>query len=149
MFKLFLPILFPSWRFFSSIGPSPRISYAFLNNEDDEPGFWHEFRPAPDKIPLKKLLFNLFHNPQWSETLYINTCAERLFEGYSAIREQEIMQRIMMALVDEIATNSDARYLVYRISAVVRDVKAVKQQVTFVSKPALINRPVLNGRSAT
>jgi len=139
MLKLLLPILFPSWRFFSSIGPSPRIHYAFLKHEYDHPESWNEFRPKPGRTPFKQSICNLFHNPTWNETLYINTCAERLFEGYSEMREREIMRRLLNSIsANEIAVKPDAKYVVYRISAIMREGQVVTQQVTFISKPALI-----------
>ncbi len=139
MLKLFLPILFPSWRFFSGIGPSPRIYYSFLENETDEPTQWFEFRPKPLSIPLGERLFRFLHNPKWNEKLYINTCAERLFEGYSEMCEQEIMRRILAAVhANEIQTNLNDRYLVYRISAVMREGEQVNEQTTFVAMPILI-----------
>ena len=139
MFKLILPVIFPSWRFFSSIGPSPRIHYAFLQNENDEPHEWLEFRPRPVRVSFKEGVCRLFHNSQWNETLYINTCAERLFEGYSEMREQEIMKRILAAVsAQQIAAASDSKYLVYKISAVIREAQKVTQSVTFVAKPVLL-----------
>lgn len=141
MLKLLLPVLFPSWRFFSSIGPSPRVEYTSLKNENDEPENWQEFRPKPQVISFAKGFFNLFHNPQWNETLYINTCAERLFEGYSEMREQEIMQRIMAAVQsNEIFIDADKHYLTYRISAVIREGQVISQPITFVAKPVLLKR---------
>jgi len=143
MLKLILPVLFPSWRFFSSIGPSPRIHIAFLKNENDEAGDWQEFRPKPFKISFAKGLLRLFHNPQWNEMLYINTCAERLFEGYSEMREQEIMHRIQSAIkAGEISTNTGARYVTYRISALMREGQVVSQPVTFIANPVLLKDAV-------
>jgi len=140
MLKLLLPILFPSWRFFSSIGPSPRIHYAFLKHEDDHPESWNEFRPKPEKISFKQSMCNLFHNPTWNETLYINTCAERLFESYSEMREREIMRRLLNFIsANKIAIKPDWKYVVYRISAIMREGQVVTQQVTFISKPGMIS----------
>ncbi|RYY03050.1 MAG: hypothetical protein EOO53_10235 [Gammaproteobacteria bacterium] len=139
MIKLFLPVLFPSWRFFSSIGPSPRIEFALLQNENDELVNWQEFRPKPARISFVKGLLLLFHNPRWNETLYINTCAERLFEGYSEMREQEIMRRILASIsVGEIIADSNVCYVTYRISAVMREGQVISQPVTFIAKPALL-----------
>lgn len=140
MLKLLLPVIFPSWRFFSSIGPSPRIHFAFLQNENDEPDVWYEFRPRPAKINFKNGLWRLFHNPEWNETLYINTCAERLFEGYSTMREQEIMRRILAAIRNgEIQVDATKPYVTYRISAVMREGQVIGQQVTFVATPVLLS----------
>jgi len=135
MLKLLLPILFPSWRFFSSIGPSPRVHIAFSNNENDEPVNWREFRSIPKNVSFKEGAFRLFHNPCWNETLYINTCAERLFEDYSEMREQEIMRLILSAIKSgEISPDANSTYLRFKISAVVRVEKVVTQPVTFISK---------------
>lgn len=134
MLKLFLPVIFPSWRFFSSIGPSPRIHIGFSSNENDEPIDWQEFRPRPQHIPVVQHILHLFHNPRWNETLYINTCAERLFEGYSEMREQEIMKRILAAIHSgDITPNRQSNYVVYRISALIREGELVTQPVTFIS----------------
>ena len=60
----------------------------------------------------------------------MNTCAERLFEGYSVMREQEIMQRMLAAIErGEIKSEPDCPYLTFRISAVVREGQDVHQQV--------------------
>lgn len=140
MLKLLLPVIFPSWRFFSSIGPSPRIHYTFLQNENDTPDAWQEFRPRPAKVSLKNGLWRLLHNPEWNETLYINTCAERLFEGYSEMREQEIMRRILVAIKrGEIKTEIAKSFVTYRISAVMREGQVISQQVTFVATPVLMS----------
>ena len=140
MIRLLLPVIFPSWRFFSSIGPSPRIHIAFLPDEHDEPNVWQEFRPRPAKVSLKNGLWRLLHNPEWNETLYIITCAERLFEGYSEMREREIMQRILAAIhSDEITVDADKPYVTYRISAVMREGQVIGQQVTFVATPVLLS----------
>jgi hypothetical protein len=140
MLKLLLPVIFPSWSFFSSIGPSPRIHIAFLQHENDEPDTWQEFRPRPAKVSLKNGLWRLLHNPEWNETLYINTCAERLFEGYSEMREREIMRRILAAIHSgEITVDADKPYVTYRISAVMREGPVISQQVTFVATPVLVS----------
>ncbi len=142
MLKLLLPVVFPSWRFFSSIGPSPRIHIAFLQDETDEPDVddWQEFRPRPAKVSLKNGLWRLLHNPEWNETLYINTCAERLFEGYSEMREREIMRRILVAIDSgEIKVDATKPYIIYRISAVMREGQVTTQQVTFVATPVLLS----------
>lgn len=139
MLKLILPVIFPSWRFFSSIGPSPRIQLAFLQHEKDQPQQWQDFRPQPARITLTQGLLRLFFNPQWNETLYINTCAEHLFEAPSLMREQEIMQRLLAMLgKGEVAADSNARYLVFRVNALVRDAHKITQAVVFISRPALL-----------
>ena len=137
MLKLLLPVIFPSWRFFSSMVPSPRIQIAFMENDDMDAALWEEFRPRPQVVSLWEGVKRLFHNPDWNEKLYINTCAERLFEGYSEMREQEIMCRILNAIaLREINMSANTQFVVFRIIAIIREGSEVTQQVTFVSRPA-------------
>ncbi len=139
MLKLLLPVIFPSWRFFSSIGPSPRIQFAFLQNEGDEPAHWQAFRPLPARVSLKQGLRRLLWNPVWNETLYMHSCAERLFDTYTEMREQEIMRRLLAAVrTGEITLPPDAKYLVYRICAVIREVQELTEPVMFMAKPVFI-----------
>lgn len=136
MFKLLLPILFPSWRFFSSIGPSPRIEVGFAADKNSEPQKWLPFRPLPKKINFTLGLQQLFHNPLWNERLYINTCAEHLFEGYSEFREREIGQRLVVAVLNkETVVDSEFHYLVFRIRALEFEAGQVRDDVVFVSQP--------------
>ena len=140
MLKLLLPVLFPSWRFFSNIGPSPRIYISFLQEKESEPQLWREFRPRPVRITFMQGLWRLFWNPKWNEMLYINTCAEHLFDEYSFVREQEIMCRILTAVnAGDIKTDHKAHFLLYRIDAVVRDGNTISQPTMFVSKPAALS----------
>lgn len=139
MLRLLLPVLFPSWRFFSSIGPSPRIYIAFLDKVDQIPTEWIEFRPLPEFISVKKGLWRLVHNPQWNETLFVNTCAEHLFEAHSRMREQEIMWRILRAIHSgEINHTAEAKFVTYRICALIREGATVTQTTTFIARPAMI-----------
>jgi hypothetical protein len=134
--KLFLPILFPSWRFFSSIGPLPRIEVGFVADRNSEPHMWLPFRPLPKRINFNLGLQQLFHNPLWNERLYINTCAEHLFEGYSEFREREIGQRLVeAALNQEMVVGSEFYYLVFRIRALESEAGQVRDEVVFVSRP--------------
>ena len=131
-----LPILFPSWRFFSSIGPSPRIEVGFVADKNSEPQEWLPFRPLTKKITFTLGLQQLFHNPLWNERLYINTCAENLFEGYSEFREREIGRRLVVAaLNEEIVVSGECQYLVFRIRALEFDAGQVRDDVVFFSKP--------------
>lgn len=139
MIRLLLPVIFPSWRFFSSIGPAPRIDYGFLRTGEDAPSQWQEFRPRPHELTLLQGLARLFWNPQWNEFLYMNSCAERLFDAPNDMREKEIMRRLQAALAaGEITAPADARQLVYRIRAVIREGAEVSEPVLFTARPASI-----------
>jgi hypothetical protein len=139
LLKLFLPIIFPSWRFFSSIGPSPRIEVGFVADTNSEPEEWLPFRRLPKKINFTLALQQLFHNPLWNERLYINTCAEHLFEGYSEFREREIGERLVAAVLKkEIVFDGEFHYLVFRIRALEVEAGQVKDEIVFVSKPFVL-----------
>lgn len=136
MLKFLLPILFPSWRFFSSIGPSPRIEMGFTADKNSEPQNWFPFRPLPKKINFVLGIQQLFHNPLWNERLYINTCAEHLFEDYSEFREREIGRRLTVAVLNkEIVVGGEFQYLVFRIRALEFEAGQMRDDVVFVSKP--------------
>ena len=119
LIKLVLPIVFPSWRFFSSIGPSPRIDLAFFKNEGESPEIWIPFRPIPLQITIGQHLTRLFHSPKWNERMYINSCAERLFEGGDSFYLTEISKRLLIAIEQgEIPAPENARFMQFRIRAI-------------------------------
>ncbi len=133
MLKLIFPAIFPSWRFFSSIGPSPRIQISLLMTADSEPEIWQEFRARPARLTVGQGLLRLIHNPRWNEFLYLNTCAERLFEMESPWHQQEIAMRIGAALASgEIAMHGE-RYWRYRIVAIENNPEAVTETIVLVS----------------
>lgn len=135
--QLILPVFFPSWRFFSGIDPSPRVQYALLASETQNPTVWLAFRPLQHHINLIQAIQRLFWNPKWNETLYINSCAERLFDGYSTMRAKEIMRRILAAIHHgEIQLKDNERFIVFRILALARQGQALIETLVFVSKPA-------------
>lgn len=136
MIKLLLPIFFPSWRFFSSIGPSPRIEVGFAADKNSAIQKWVPFRPLPKGINFRLGVQQLFHNPLWNERLYINTCAEHLFEDYSEFREREIGLRLVFAVLNkEIVVDGEFQYLAFRIRALEFEAGQVCDDVVFVSKP--------------
>ena len=69
---LLLPTLFPSWRFFDQIGPSPRIEVCAKGGE------WRAFEDLPVSLGLWQIFFRLFHSPVWNEHLYRVSTAIRL-----------------------------------------------------------------------
>ncbi|MEY4588890.1 MAG: hypothetical protein RL497_966 [Pseudomonadota bacterium] len=93
MLRLILPILFPSWRFFNSIGPSPRILVRF----DEAP--WQEFCPKPARLNLLSRIGNLFHNPRGNKTLFIQSCAVRLFDEIDPVSCENLFLALAQAIV--------------------------------------------------
>ena len=96
--KLLLPALLPSWRFFDTIGPSPRIEFALLNDACDTPKHWQEFRPRPAYLSLLNMLKCLFWNPQWNTSLFLVSCAERVLETPDDPRYHQLVSRISAGL---------------------------------------------------
>ena len=149
MIKLLLPILFPSWRFFSNIGASPRVEFGFVADINAQPTEWILFRPLPARVGFWRGLGRLWHNPKWNECLYVNTCAEHLFDSHSVFYEQEIGRRLLATIAaGEYVVPHDARFMVYRIRAVVRDGECrdgefrdennscvIRDEVAFIAQP--------------
>jgi hypothetical protein len=139
MLKLLLPILFPSWRFFSGIGPSPRFDIGFLQQGDANPQHWIDMNPLPEKIGFKQGVLRLFHNPVWNDRLYINTCAEHLFEVNSDFREQEIASRLLsLYQVYGLTLPENLDSFCYRIRVVESDGLIAKERIIFFSRGFLI-----------
>ena len=72
LLRLYLPALIPSWRFFEEIGPSARIELRI------DGGPWREYRSLPKRISPLQALRRMVWNPEWTEHLFLVSCAERL-----------------------------------------------------------------------
>ena len=70
--SLLLPALIPSWRFFKTVEPSPRLEW-MINK-----GTWREYRPRPFSVSGWQMTRRLIWNPQWNDALYMVSLAERL-----------------------------------------------------------------------
>lgn len=128
--KLLLPALIPSWRFFDTIAPSPRIEFTVLKTAQETPDRWQEFRPRPAQLPMSSMLKRLFWNPRWNETLFLVSCAERLMQNPTEHSSQEIMKHIKAELVrDGMVTP----YLQFRLVFVSREGMDLQKHITFIS----------------
>ncbi|TZG25949.1 hypothetical protein [Sphingomonas montanisoli] len=83
-FRLMLPAIMPSWRFFDGVSASPRVDYALLRDPEAAADHWQEFRPRPAELTLRAMLLRLVWNPQWNENLFLVSLAERLIRADSA-----------------------------------------------------------------
>ncbi len=92
MMRLILPILFPSWRFFNSIGPSPRNMLQF------DAGPWFEYAPKPLQLGLLERLRRLIYNPLGNRVLFVQSCAVRLFDGHDSRAEENIFLILTQAI---------------------------------------------------
>ncbi|MFK7944451.1 MAG: hypothetical protein AB8B85_16270 [Paracoccaceae bacterium] len=91
--SLLAPAIIPSWRFFQSIEPSPRIEIA-VRPDANGVVFWQQFRPRPARLSAFKILGRLVWNPWWNECLYLTSLAERLILDDRDHAQNEIIERI-------------------------------------------------------
>ena len=133
-FRLLLPALLPSWRFFDLIAPSPRIEFALSRYHDEPVRDWIEFRPRPDRISPKKLVVSLFWNPLWNETLYLTTCSERLLEAPDLFRETQIVNRIRDDLILAGRLEASHQFVRFRLVLVQRFEDSLERSVAFTSE---------------
>ena len=92
LFRLLLPALIPSWRFFASVGPSPRIQYAVGGEDGAER--WAEWRPRPLSTAPHQMVRRLFWNWRWNDTLFAVSRAERFLEGEGDEHAQALIRRV-------------------------------------------------------
>lgn len=139
MLTLLLPILFPSWRFFSGIGPSPRFDIGFLQQGDADPESWIDMNQLPERLSFKQGLFRMFYNSEWNDRLYINSCAEHLFEENSDFREQEIAIRLLhLYQVKGLVFPENRDSFCYRIRVIESDGLNPSERIIFFSRGFLI-----------
>lgn len=131
---LVLPVLIPSWRFFKSIEPSPRVQWAFLDGATSTPDQWRNFRPTPQHVSAVEMLRRLFWNPDRNDTLFVVSCAERIQQNPTDHSIQGIGQRIR----DEITQNTvgaQPRVFVFRLVFRQRIDDQLVDDILFVSDP--------------
>lgn len=130
--RLLLPALFPSWRFFAVIGPSPRIEVAALSHPDDDATAWRAVRPRPDRLGAAGYLRTFFFNPRWNETLFLVTCAEGVIRDESDHTLREIRDRLRADLNRD-ADGTAAPWFRFRIALLSRHEGRVRRDVVFTS----------------
>lgn len=145
--KLLLPALIPSWNFFDVIAPSPRIQFALLNSEDEEPPQWREFRPRPARVSFMQMLAHMVWNPVWNESLFMISCAERLMEQPTQHSEDEILKRIVAELNRDNESAVAGTLLQFRLLVVRREGEQLQQELVFESSIKPLSGPYTNGDS--
>lgn len=131
LLRLLLPALIPSWRFFDTIGPSPRIEFLLLQAPHETRSDWQEFRPRPARLSVGEILKRLFWNPEWNESLFLVRCAERLMECPTDFEVQEITRHIQAdrSRHDAVATP----YFQFRVVVLSRKGRELRQEIVFLS----------------
>lgn len=131
--KLLLPALIPSWNFFDTISPSPRIEYSLLSSEDEKTSSWIEFRPRSVQFSFKETLKNMVCSPKVNETLFLVSCAEKIIEKYTPHSEKEILKRIEKELLQRNG-HKDKTFLQFRLLFIHRQGINLKSEVLFISQ---------------
>lgn len=127
--RLLLPALFPSWRFFDVIGPSPRIEVALLQTPDDAGDDWRDVRPRAAGLGIDGYLRSFFFNPRWNETLFLVTCAEGVIRDESDHTVREIRDRLRA----DLNRPGAAPWFRFRIALLSRHEGRVRRDVVFTS----------------
>lgn len=149
-FKLLLPALVPSWRFFDFIAPSPRIEFALFNDQDAQIGEWQAYRPRPPHVPFSQMLRRMFWNPWWNETLYITSCADRLVGAPEDTHlQREILQRIVHDIHTGEISSTNATHVQFRLLLKERVDTELVTQLIFISPSKLIHEPLNESPSET
>ena len=128
MLFLLLPALIPSWRFFKTVEPSPRVQWTCI---DEGARQWQEFYPRPDTVSPLRMLRRMVWNPHWNEALYLVSLAERQTIAPSEHSKREITRRVADLLL-RLAYKPDTSFQ-FRILYVYRDCDGLRQTVTYES----------------
>ena len=135
MLRLLLPALIPSWRFFDRVGPSLRLDFAWVANEEGVAADWIAFHPEVASVPLHRVIPRLWWDPRGNESRYLMSCCERLLETGSAHAEREIRTAIAgsgSASSGGLPPGRD--WLVFRVRRLERDGEELVESIAFQSK---------------
>ncbi len=138
IFQLLLPAIIPSWRFFESISPSPRIEYTLLENKNSLAKTWHMFRPKPEKLTVADLIRHMFFNAKSNETLFLTSCAERLIHHPTEHSVNEIIEHIQQDLKNDICAAENNRYVQFRLMFIHREGTTLHTDILYMSQIYLL-----------
>ena len=136
--NLLLPALFPSWRFFDVIGPSPRIELCqFDTPQDDLPEHdqtvWRECRQRPAHVGFRGMLKDFFWNAAWNESLHLANCAERIIQGQTEHCSREIRLRLRADLLRDADIETLPAFFRFRLVFVSQAEDRLRRDILFVS----------------
>lgn len=134
LLSLLLPALLPSWRFFKTVEPSPRLEWALLSAPGQPAKTWQEFRPRPQRVGPMRMALRLLWNPRWNESLFLVSCAERLTDAPCDRLAAEINRRIAADLRRQ-PPDPGLPYLQFRLVFHDRQEGVLVRAVTYVSEP--------------
>lgn len=129
---LVLPVLFPSWRFFKSIEPSPRVEWTTVSAVNSPGALWHAFRPRPERLGILPLLLSVFWNPKRNQDLFFVSCAERIQETPDE-HSVAVIKRGIQFDTDQTRLESPSEQLIFRLVFVRRKGTKLVRDVVFQS----------------
>ncbi|WP_169568945.1 hypothetical protein [Sneathiella limimaris] len=130
---LLVPAIVPSWRFFDTIAPSPRIQVQLLSERDQniiEDG-WQDFRPRPKHLPVWKMGLRMFWNYRWNESLFLVSCSECLTQFPTDHSENEIKRHIREDFWDQ----ENFSYACFSLLLIAREGGDLHQVRVYISEP--------------
>ena len=127
---LLFPALWPSWRFFDVIAPSPRIY--FRVGLPSVLADWREFTPRPAHVSVTTMLARMLWNAKWNEQLFVTSCAERILDRYTLQAEREMAVRIARRIPGEFF--SAGAKLQFKIGIIERQGASIQTADAFVSQ---------------
>lgn len=132
--SLVLPVLIPSWRFFKTVEPSPRVQWALIPDDAKAPLIWSNFQPPPQTMPPLQMVRRLFWNPDRNDALFVISCAERIQQQPTPHSIAEIRTRIQRD-IKHLDIQPDKAHLKFRLVFVHRDQSGRVEKVVFTSDP--------------
>ena len=130
--RLLLPVLFPSWRFFPEVGPSPRIEYALLGGAEDKPSAWAAFQPRPDTQSFIQFANSLFWNPTGNTYLFLVTCCEQFLANNSQPALDHLTAHVREGAIKKSRADTHDHFQ-FRLIVVFRDGEEVKREELYRS----------------
>lgn len=127
-----LPVLFPSWQFFKTVEPSPRVQWALLSDSEVAMVDWRAFRPHPLTVTPLQMALRLFWNPYWNDTLFVVSCAERIQQSPDPHSINEIRRRILSD-IQKLPLDTTDKLLQFRLVFVHRGKKGLVHEIVFLS----------------
>lgn len=134
LLSLLIPALIPSWAFFKAIEPSPRVHWRLLERPDGKATPWHPYRERAQRVSPLAMVYRLFWNPRWNQTLYMVSLAERLTIDPTAHSTSEI-NRLLAAEV----TGDAGLYLQFQLVFVTQEDGGRVQSILHLSEPCLLS----------
>ncbi|WGW04445.1 hypothetical protein [Tropicibacter oceani] len=125
--SLLLPALIPSWRFFKTVAPSPRVEYRL------DGGDWTECRHRPDSVSLGRMLRRMLWNPRWNEQLFLVSLSERLVAEPTQHSLDELNKRIA-----RLSGAQPGARLQFRLVFVCREGAQIVKFVEYESTPIVV-----------